>query len=134
MKCIITYKKDTGDLFGCSTWREGALKSVERSFKNNPNIGVMESDFKPDNLLDYKIAEGAIVLRQDSEIALRKKEEQMEAVRIRRNKLLLDSDYTQLGDVNKRKSDWATYRQQLRDLPSKVTDPFNVTWPTPPEG
>jgi hypothetical protein len=94
----------------------------------------MESDFKPDNLLDYKVVEGAIVLRQDSEIALRKKEEQMEAVRIRRNKLLLDSDYTQLGDVNKRKSDWATYRQQLRDLPSKVTDPFNVTWPTPPEG
>jgi hypothetical protein len=133
MKYIITYKKDTGDLFGCSTWREGALKSVERSFKNNPNIGVMEGDFKPDNISDYRVTNGVIVLKQDSEIALRKKEEQMEAIRIRRNKLLSDSDYTQLGDVYKDKSGWATYRQQLRDLPSTITDPFNVTWPTPPE-
>lgn len=27
---------------------------------------------------------------------------------------------------------WLTYRQQLRDLPSQVTDPESVVWPTPP--
>lgn len=133
MKYIITYKKDTGCLFGCSTWREGGVKSVERSFRDTPNIGVMESDFKPNNILDYKVVGGVITRKEDSEIALRKREEQMEAVRIKRNKLLLDSDYTQLGDVSKNKSAWAIYRQQLRDLPQTVTDPLNVTWPTPPE-
>lgn len=28
---------------------------------------------------------------------------------------------------------WATYRQELRDLPEQEGFPFNVTFPTPPE-
>jgi len=55
-------------------------------------------------------------------------------VKSQRNKLLLNSDWTQLPDVGiSNKSAWATYRQALRDITSQ-TDPFNIIWPTPPQG
>lgn len=53
-------------------------------------------------------------------------------IRQKRNQLLTDCDWTRLDDVQCDKQAWAAYRQLLRDLPSTVTDPTNVTWPTPP--
>lgn len=51
-----------------------------------------------------------------------------------RNKLLQDSDWTQIADVNlTNKADWATYRQALRDVPAQEGFPLNVTWPAKPE-
>ncbi len=53
-------------------------------------------------------------------------------VRAKRNQLLQASDWTQLPDVPiATKETWATYRQQLRDITDQP-DPFNITWPTPP--
>jgi hypothetical protein len=52
-----------------------------------------------------------------------------------RNILLSECDWTQAADsplTDAKKAEWATYRQQLRDLPSNTTDPRNPTWPTPP--
>ena len=58
--------------------------------------------------------------------------EAMESLRIRRNQLLTESDWTQSRDVLlSNDEDWKTYRQQLRDLP-KNTDPMNPVWPTKP--
>lgn len=51
-----------------------------------------------------------------------------------RLELLLDSDWTQLPDsplVDAQKTEWATYRQQLRDLPM-TGNPDSITWPTKP--
>lgn len=49
-----------------------------------------------------------------------------------RNKLLQDSDWTQLPDVPiLTKSTWAFYRQQLRDI-TLQSDPFNIVWPIQP--
>lgn len=54
-------------------------------------------------------------------------------VRNKRERLLLASDWTQLPDVEiTNKSSWATYRQALRNITTQ-SDPFNITWPTPPE-
>ncbi len=51
-----------------------------------------------------------------------------------RNKLLRDSDWTQLVDVPlNNKFEWSVYRQQLRDITSQSGYPFNVIWPTKPE-
>jgi len=55
-----------------------------------------------------------------------------ENVRLRRNELLADSDWTQLADSSADKAAWATYRQALRDLPQQVGFPNNVTWPVAP--
>jgi hypothetical protein len=52
--------------------------------------------------------------------------------RIVRNEKLAESDWTQLSDSNVDKSAWATYRQELRDIPSQPGFPLEVVWPTQP--
>ena len=50
-----------------------------------------------------------------------------------RNRLLSESDWTTMAPISSdKKKIWDAYRQQLRDLPTTVTDPTNATWPTPP--
>lgn len=52
---------------------------------------------------------------------------------ILRNSLLLDSDWTQLSDVPlTNKSEWATYRQSLRDITDQPGFPHNIVWPVSP--
>lgn len=58
--------------------------------------------------------------------------EQSAAVRNDRNTRLSQCDWTQLADSPVDKAAWATYRQELRDLPSQAGFPWNVTWPTQP--
>lgn len=58
----------------------------------------------------------------------------LEEIRSKRNKLLTESDWTQLPDVEiTTKTSWAIYRQELRNITSQQ-DPFNIIWPTPPQG
>jgi len=60
---------------------------------------------------------------------------QWERLRRQRNSRLFTSDYTQLNDAvltDSKKTEWITYRQQLRDLPANTSDPTNPTWPTEP--
>lgn len=68
----------------------------------------------------------------------------MERLRLARNTRLSDTDWTRLDDVTlstSQKTEWATYRQALRDLPSSANPSLNsegtldessVTWPTKP--
>ena len=58
--------------------------------------------------------------------------ESMDSLRNTRNKLLIESDWTQNRDVFlSNDEEWKIYRQQLRDLP-KNTDPMNPEWPIKP--
>jgi len=56
--------------------------------------------------------------------------------RIQRNDLLSKSDWTQVPDSplsDSKKTEWQTYRQALRDMPSQEGfDPLNPTYPTEP--
>jgi hypothetical protein len=52
--------------------------------------------------------------------------------RSKRDKLLSDCDWTQVPDSPVDKVAWAAYRQELRELPSKTTDPAHPVWPNPP--
>ena len=60
------------------------------------------------------------------------------AVRIERNTLLTESDWTQMSDSplsDSKKTEWATYRQSLRDLPttnSSASSYDDVTFPSEP--
>lgn len=59
-------------------------------------------------------------------------ENQWEEVRIIRNELLKESDWTQLSDISQTIKDlWSTYRQQLRDVTNQP-NPFNIEWPVKP--
>ena len=54
-------------------------------------------------------------------------------VKLKRNELLVKSDWTQLPDVPlSNKNEWASYRQQLRDITMQSGYPFDVVFPKPP--
>jgi hypothetical protein len=42
-------------------------------------------------------------------------------------------DWTQVADSTADKASWATYRQELRDLPAQNADPKLIVFPTRPE-
>ena len=55
-----------------------------------------------------------------------------EEIRIQRNELLTECDWTQLLDIpTETKELWQTYRQSLRDITSQ-SNPYNITWPVKP--
>ena len=54
-------------------------------------------------------------------------------VRRHRDRLLAASDWTQLPDAPVDKTAWATYRQELRDIPQQSGFPDNVIWPEEPK-
>ena len=53
-------------------------------------------------------------------------------VRAGRNKLLSESDWTQVADAPVDKQAWAIYRQALRDVPAQPGFPWDIIWPTQP--
>ena len=77
-------------------------------------------------------------------VAELEKGEPMKLLRVERNKLIAETDWTQANDIpfsTSKKEEWQAYRQQLRDLPAnsspKLDSNYNLdltsfTWPTPP--
>lgn len=59
--------------------------------------------------------------------------EQAKSVREQRNKLLSESDWTQLTDAPVDSVAWAVYRQALRDVTKQDGFPWDVIWPVKPE-
>jgi hypothetical protein len=59
-------------------------------------------------------------------------ENQWEEIRLIRNELLKESDWTQLSDVSHTIKDlWTVYRQELRNITNQE-NPFNIEWPVKP--
>lgn len=57
------------------------------------------------------------------------------AVRSERDKLISQSDWTQLNDSpisGTKQTEWGNYRQALRDIPQQTGFPWNVNWPNKP--
>ena len=96
---------------------------------NGGEITVISGTMPSDEEINAKIKE--------MEIA-----EPMRLLREKRDILLRETDWTQNRDVTlSNDSDWQTYRQSLRDLPSTAEPQLdeqrnltNVTWPTKPAG
>ena len=80
----------------------------------------------------------------NNKIAELQAEEPFRLLREERNRLIAETDWTQLKDVDLdiiRERNWNNYRQALRDLPAKSNPKLNsmgeldmssVTWPTKP--
>jgi len=61
-------------------------------------------------------------------------EEQIAAqVRGERDRLLTETDWTQVPDAPVDSAAWATYRQALRDIPNQSGFPTDINWPEQPE-
>lgn len=90
-----------------------------------------------------KVVNGVSLPLTDIEIAEREAEEaawlagesdrQSAIVRSQRDLLLANSDWTQVADAPVDQEAWATYRQELRNIPQQASFPHSVTWPVKPE-
>lgn len=73
-----------------------------------------------------------VVLDETEQLKVKKRE--LENIRLIRNQLLNETDFTMLEDFPERGSKlnaWKKYRQDLRDI-TKQPDVFNVAWPVKP--
>lgn len=88
--------------------------------------GIIEGSYQPN---EYKIVDGEAVVRTDNVL---------EMLRNKRNELLKQSDWTQMSDSplsDSKKTEWATYRQSLRDLPTSnasASSYDDITFPSEP--
>ena len=97
----------------------GIYGSVENESDYNSNVVYNDSSKKP--------TWSTVQAGQDPE--------QWNVVKAKRKGKLVACDWTVLTDVpmsDSKKEQWETYRQALRNITDQP-DPFNITWPTPPE-
>ncbi len=89
--------------------------------------GIIEGSYQAN---EYIVVNGESVIRTDNIL---------EILRLKRDALLTESDWTQVNDSplsDTKKAEWSTYRQALRDLPSshKSTTNFDdVVFPSQPD-
>lgn len=98
-------------------------------------------------MIDFKMVDGELVALSEAEIAERNEREEawnaaaaeraLVSLRAQRDILLAQSDIYVLPDrwdsyTSIQKTQWATYRQALRDLPDNIADPLNPEWPVKP--
>lgn len=103
---------------------------------DNVNEFLLECNFDINQIQDMVVDNGALRQKTQSEIDVENAPFVAIQFREERNALLASSDWTQLPDSplsDAKKSEWATYRQQLRDLPSTTTDPSSPSWPQKPD-
>lgn len=82
---------------------------------------------------EYTVVDGVPVERVQDDIELEDTLIEQGQIRIIRNGLLSESDWTQLSNSPADSAVWESYRQLLRDLPIETLTLSNLTWPTKPE-
>ena len=78
---------------------------------------------------------GAYIFDYATKLWVAQTDAQAQSITSQRNKLLYESDWTQIPNnplTIEQQTTWATYRQQLRDIPQQSGFPYNVTWPVAP--
>ena len=108
---------------------DGAQPTLTPPYDSSVRDGVEEKDGKWYTKFSKSTATGDAKTAIDNDAAASK--------RLERDQLLKDSDWTQTADkgglADSKVTEWATYRQSLRDLPADDSGwPHSVTWPTKP--
>ena len=105
--------------------RDGAEQDANNNWVQAWVERDMFSDTTEDGVTTTKAEhEAAYQARLDTEAA--------ERVRSERDQKLKDTDWMGMSDVTM-STEWATYRQALRDVPSQAGFPNTITWPDEPE-
>jgi hypothetical protein len=116
------YKTDTGEILS-----NGTTNASIEDFILEDGQSIIEGIYE---VSEYKIIDASPV-EQSIDF--------WETIRLQRNELLNQSDWTQINDSplsDSKKQEWATYRQLLRDLPNtyqSVNNIADVIFPTIPE-
>lgn len=105
------------------------FRFVEAPNMDNSVISGSYFEITEDEVVEYQTRRP----KTDEEIQ-EEIESKWREIRERRNRLLFESDWTQLSDspLNfEKKEEWAIYRQELRDI-TNYTSPYSVIWPSEP--
>lgn len=128
MKSFVVYN-DQGEIL-----RTGACQDDDLSVQAGEGESVLEGEADD---LTQMVVDGAVVDKPDLSDA-EKRAETIAELRKLRDNLLNISDWTQVSDsplTDTKKTEWATYRQTLRDLPAgnvNATSIDDVTFPDAP--
>lgn len=85
----------------------------------------------PALLIDGVWTQNYIVSDLSADESAEKVGAQWNVIRAERNRLLVESDWTQLPDAPVDAAVWVTYRQALRDVTTQA-NPFAIVWPESP--
>lgn len=124
---ISCYCKKTGDITQICT----AMDETLLHFYDNEDEGYIVGSYDPE-LYRVDLSSFNVVAIPDAEISSNGAIASWGNFRAKRNKHLVETDWTQVPDAPVNQQAWATYRQALRDLPENTTDPENPDWPVPP--
>lgn len=131
MTLVVEYAKDTVVLDQAGTELKTTIK-----YKNLPERESKLSLFSEDSeevQLFHEILEGKYGEVTPYQVETTEEEVRASLIISQRNKLLLQSDWTQLSDIpQETKQKWAAYRQELRDITKQEGFPFTVKFPTKP--
>jgi hypothetical protein len=117
----------------------GEYKVVSRNgVTQDANGNWVEAYVERDMFADYVDEDGVTVTKASQEEAYtaRKDAEAATAVRAERDKLIDSCDWMAIKAFEGGTTvgtDWATYRQALRDVTDQAGFPNKITWPTQPE-
>ena len=135
---------DILDSYGYDAVLNGAQATVTAPYGVSTRDGVEQIDGKwftkfiaGPVFTDTTDDEGKVTTAADNEAAYKARIDATVAtsVRAERDQKLTVSDWTQMADsplASDKKTEWATYRTSLRDLPSASGFPHTMTWPTEP--
>jgi hypothetical protein len=139
-----------GPTSGFSNLEDNAPELLpDLTWQQNPNLGFWKAIF--DTEPDYNISQSLVptnklnitdktcsvsyTLQSLSDVELTQRKNVLKSqIRMIRDRYLSLTDFTQLLDVpfsSQTKAEFATFRQQLRDLPN-VNDPTTIVWPSIP--
>ena len=139
-----------GPTSGFSNLEDNAPELLpDLTWQQNPNLGFWKAIFDAEP--DYNISQSLVpsnklnitnktcsvsyTLQSLSDVELTQRKNILKSqIRMVRDRYLSLTDFTQLLDVpfsSQTKAEFATFRQQLRDLPN-VNDPTTIIWPSIP--
>jgi len=130
--------------FGYDLVKEGLQATVTPPYQYSQRDGVEQIDGQwftkfvvGPIFTDTTDEDGNVTTAADNEAAYRATQDANHgaSVRIDRNRLLADCDWTVLTDsplTTSQKTAWKNYRQALRDVTSSADFPHNITWPSQP--
>jgi hypothetical protein len=120
--------------------KEGNLKTI---WRDKSKLGLDDGNFIVDVEDDFEMMgyitsydfENKKIVQVEEDLSLLPGPEEiaLQNLRDERNRLLVETDWTQLPDVPEAtKNAWQTYRQELRDITKTYKSLDTVVWPTKP--
>lgn len=126
----IIFHKDTGKIVLCKNFSDNQL---ELNLKNNTNWDYLDGSIDVKYIRDFKVNTITRTIVEKPPVV-----DIPMQIRVERNRLLAGSDWTQMPDAplsDAKRSEWASYRQALRDMPDTfagVNSMEDITWPARP--